>query len=108
MAASNSGIALRGQPGELEVLGQPGGGDLPLEPLAEDAVADQQEADVRVLLDDAPAASDHVLVSFEVKQPGDLADHDVFRPVAQFAPDPLAVLGRRPGTARPPCRCRSW
>ena len=51
--------------------------DLLLQLLARDAIADEQKAHVRMLRSTIHRRGDHVLVTLELKEPRDLADHHV-------------------------------
>ena len=58
-------------------------------------------------LDHLAGGANDILVPFQMKQPGDFADDDVLRLIAQVALASARGARRRAETARHPCRYRS-
>ena len=72
------------QAGKAKMVGQPGRGDLPLQGGAEHAVAEKQKPRLRPGANQLRRGANHIAVPLEVEQPGDLANDNVFRPIAQL------------------------
>jgi hypothetical protein len=82
------------QTDKAEMLLEPRPGDLLFERLLQNPSADKQKPDLRTAAHGMLGCLNHIRVSFEMEESGDLAHHDVIFGKRQFPPHPLAMLIR--------------
>ena len=106
-APSSSGMRSGGtKPGEDERAADAQPLEVGDQAVAEDAVADPDEPDLRVGREHLGGDGDDVVVPLELEEPRDRGEGDLVVGQPQLAPDVLARTREDSGTRRRPCRCR--